>query len=88
MAGDVTYFLAPDYEIASTTRDHRPGRAFASLTFHNFDPDDAVVEWPRYFEAPDEPLSAHERLTEGTWPRYVADFATTALACSSCRTRS
>ncbi|MFS8103457.1 hypothetical protein LFM09_40660 [Lentzea alba] len=74
MPSEITFFLAPDDETAALTRNSRPGRALRSLTFHGFDPDDAVVEWTRYFEAPGRQFADDERLSLGNWPRYVADF--------------
>lgn len=62
MAGDIVFFLASDDETAAATRNSQPGRAFISLTFHGFAPDDAVVEWARYFEVADD------------WPHFVAEF--------------
>ena len=72
MAADIAFFLAPDDETAAKTRLHGPGPALPSLTCHSFDPDDAVVEWERYFEAPSRDLPPLERLSTRDWPRYVA----------------
>lgn len=74
MPTDITFFLAPDDEAAAATRNSVPGRHLRSLTSHYFYPDDAVVSWSRYFDAPDQPFSSDERRLHGNWPRYVADI--------------
>ncbi|MPY58201.1 hypothetical protein [Streptomyces spongiae] len=72
MAIDIVFFLAPDDETAAETRPNGPGPALTSVTFHSFDPDDAVVEWELYFEAPCRELPPLEQLYKRDWPRYVA----------------
>lgn len=39
------FFVAPDDTSASLALWTGPGRAFESLSFGNFDPEEAVVEW-------------------------------------------
>jgi hypothetical protein len=41
----VKFFVAPDDTSASLALRTGPGRAFESLSFGNFDPEEAVVEW-------------------------------------------
>ena len=77
---DVVFFLAPDDETAAATRNSGPGRALRSLAFRFFDPDDAVVAWERYFEAPGQPLSGYDWMTDHTWPRYVAEMLNDGVA--------
>ncbi|MFI6875416.1 hypothetical protein ACIBL6_18445 [Streptomyces sp. NPDC050400] len=63
----VKFFVAPDDTSASLTLRGGPGRAFELLSFGNFDPEAAVIEW--------ECLSAggsFEELVEAGEPRTVA----------------
>ncbi|MFE9138502.1 hypothetical protein [Streptomyces sp. NPDC007355] len=41
----VRFFVAPDDTSAGLALQSGPGRAFESLSFGNFDPEEAVVEW-------------------------------------------
>lgn len=41
----VKFFVAPDDTSASLALQTGPGRAFESLSFGNFDPEEAVIEW-------------------------------------------
>ena len=72
MGIDIAFFLAPDDETAAATRPTGPGPAFASVTCHGFDPDDAVVEWDLYFEAPSPELPPLEQFHAREWPSWVA----------------
>jgi hypothetical protein len=72
MTTDVAFFLAPDDESAAAVRARGPGPAFAAVHCHHFDPDDAVVEWEMYFEAPSPELPPLRQLLARTWPTWVA----------------
>ncbi|MGW3327472.1 hypothetical protein [Streptomyces virginiae] len=45
MSTIITFFTAPDDTSAAATLPSGPGRAQESLSFGNFDPEEAVVEW-------------------------------------------
>ncbi|MFB7373122.1 hypothetical protein ACFC0D_25105 [Streptomyces sp. NPDC056222] len=67
MSSIVEFFVAPDDASAALALRTGPRRAFESLSFGNFDADEAVVEW--------ECLLAHgsfEELVEAGEPRSVA----------------
>ncbi|MFJ3673536.1 hypothetical protein ACIPSE_44525 [Streptomyces sp. NPDC090106] len=67
MSISVKFFVAPDDTSAGLVLQTGPGRAFESLSFRNFDSEDAVVEW--------ECLLADgsvEELVEAGEPRIVA----------------
>jgi hypothetical protein len=69
---DIAFFVAPDDDSAAAMRNRGPGEALAPLTCHDFDPEDATVEWAMYFEAPSaEPPSIEESYRRDR-PRYVA----------------
>jgi hypothetical protein len=72
MATDIVFFLAPDDASAAGTRLNGPGQVLTSLNCHDFDPDDAVVEWETYFDAPSLDLAPLEQLYERDWPCYIA----------------
>jgi hypothetical protein len=72
VATDIAFFLAPDNAAAAGTRLNGPGQALTSLNCHDFDPDDAVVEWEMYFDAPSRDLAPLEQLYERDWPCYIA----------------
>jgi hypothetical protein len=69
---DVVFFLAPDDETAAATRDRGPGPAFTSVTCHDFEADEAIVQWEMYFEAPARELPPVEQRYRTKWPRDVA----------------
>jgi hypothetical protein len=63
----VEFFVAPDDTSASLTLKTGPGRAFESLSFGNFDPEEAVVEWECLLVG-----GSFEELVEAGEPRIVA----------------
>ncbi|MFE5947121.1 hypothetical protein [Streptomyces sp. NPDC056480] len=63
----VKFFVAPDDTSASLTLQTGPGRAFESLSFGNFDPEEAVVEWECLMAD-----GSFEELVEAGEPRIVA----------------
>ncbi|MFH8837239.1 hypothetical protein [Streptomyces sp. NPDC017868] len=63
----VRFFAAPDDTSASLALQTGPGRAFESLSFGNFDPEEAVVEWECLLTG-----SSFEELVEAGEPRVVA----------------
>jgi len=92
----MTFFLAPDDVTAAETRLKGPGPALTALACRDIDPDDAVLEWEMYFEAPSRDLPPLKELYKRPQPRYVApiyndgigvfavsDRLTTALATAT-----
>ncbi|XIE81333.1 hypothetical protein AB6O49_32645 [Streptomyces sp. SBR177] len=63
----VGFFVAPDDTSASRALQTGPGRAFESLSFGNFDPEEAVVEWECLLAG-----GIFEELVETGEPRIVA----------------
>lgn len=61
------FFVAPDDTSASLTLNAGPGRAFESLSFGNFDPEEAVIEWECLLVG-----GSFEELVESGEPRIVA----------------
>ncbi|MEK2495595.1 hypothetical protein WN990_39280 [Kitasatospora purpeofusca] len=45
MSGIVEFFVAPSREVASAVVGSGPGEVFDSLTFGNFDAEEALIEW-------------------------------------------
>ncbi|MFJ5833619.1 hypothetical protein [Streptomyces sp. NPDC093089] len=68
MSTIVKFFVAPDDTSAGQALQTGPGRAFESLSFGNFDPDEAVVEWECLLAG-----GSFEELAEAGEPRIVAD---------------
>ncbi|MFF9500978.1 hypothetical protein [Streptomyces sp. NPDC014656] len=66
MSTIVKFFAAPDDASASLALRSGPGRAFESLSFGNFDPEEAVVEWECLL------AGGFEELVEAGEPRIVA----------------
>lgn len=60
------FFVAPDDTSASLTLQTGPGRAFESLSFGNFDPMEAVIEWECLLAG-----GSFEELVEADEPRVV-----------------
>ncbi|MCX4511129.1 hypothetical protein OHA27_12595 [Streptomyces sp. NBC_01619] len=63
----VKFFMAPDDTSAALTLATGPGRACESLSFGNFDPEEAVVEWECLLVG-----GSFEELVEAGEPRIVA----------------
>ncbi|MFG3304914.1 hypothetical protein [Streptomyces wuyuanensis] len=63
----VKFFVAPDDTSAAETLRAGPGRAFESLSFGNFDPEEAVVEWECLLVG-----GSFEELVEAGEPRVIA----------------
>ncbi|WP_324616784.1 hypothetical protein [Streptomyces sp. XY332] len=63
----VEFFVAPDDASAGLALRTGPGRAFESLSFGNFDPEEAVVEWECLLVG-----GNFEELVEAGEPRIVA----------------
>ncbi|RAS32613.1 hypothetical protein BCL80_104512 [Streptomyces avidinii] len=61
------FFVAPDDTSASLALQTGPGRAFESLSFGNFDPEEAVVEWECLLAD-----GSFEDLVEAGEPRIIA----------------
>ncbi len=61
------FFVAPDDTSASLALQTGPGRAFESLSFGNFDPEEAVVEWECLLSD-----GSFEDLVEAGEPRIIA----------------
>lgn len=61
------FFVAPDDTSASLALQSGPGRAFESLAFGNFDPEEAVLEWECLLAG-----GSFEELVEAGEPRIVA----------------
>ncbi|MEV7520165.1 hypothetical protein [Streptomyces sp. NPDC091371] len=67
MSTIVKFFVAPDDASAALVVRTGPGRAVASLSFGNVDPEEAVVEWECLFGG-----GSFEELLEAGEPRIVA----------------
>ncbi|WP_030554919.1 hypothetical protein [Streptomyces exfoliatus] len=67
MSNIVKFFVAPDDTSASLALQTGPGRVFESLSFGNFDPEEAVLEWECLLVG-----GSFEELVEGGEPRIVA----------------
>ncbi|MFD0272253.1 hypothetical protein ACFVGY_37685 [Streptomyces sp. NPDC127106] len=63
----VKFFVAPDDASAARVLQTGPGRAFESLSFGNFDPEEAVVEWEHLLVG-----ASFEELIEAGEPRVIA----------------
>ncbi|MDV9172275.1 hypothetical protein R6V09_19450 [Streptomyces sp. W16] len=64
----VEFFAAPDDASAALVLQTGPRRTFESLSFGNFDPEEAVVEWECLLAD-----GSFEELVEAGEPRIVAD---------------
>ncbi|MFC9269622.1 hypothetical protein ACFTXJ_17840 [Streptomyces zhihengii] len=67
MSTIVKFFMAPNDTSASLDLQSGPGRAFESLSFGNFDPEEAVLEWECLLAG-----GTFEELLEADEPRIVA----------------
>ncbi|MEU7074032.1 hypothetical protein [Streptomyces narbonensis] len=63
----VKFFVAPDDTSAGLALKTGPGRAFESLSFGNFDPEEAVIEWECLLAG-----GSFEELVDAGEPRIVA----------------
>ncbi|WP_316784925.1 hypothetical protein [Streptomyces sasae] len=63
----VEFFAAPDDTSSALALQSGPGRAFESLSFGNFDPEEAVIEWECLLVG-----GSFEELVEASEPRIVA----------------
>ncbi|MFI1919880.1 hypothetical protein [Nocardia sp. NPDC020380] len=72
--GTIAFFIAPNDQAAAGTRSRGPGTNYPSVACQDFDPDDAVVEWDMYFEAPSAELPPLEALYTRPWPIWVAEI--------------
>ncbi|MDF6060511.1 MULTISPECIES: hypothetical protein [Streptomyces] len=63
----VKFFVAPDDTSAGLALQTGPERAFGSLSFGNFDPEEAVVEWECLLAG-----GSFEELVEAGEPRIIA----------------
>ncbi|MFF4078203.1 hypothetical protein ACFYZN_02220 [Streptomyces sp. NPDC001777] len=63
----VEFFVAPDDASAALVLPTGPRRAFESLSFGNFDPEEAVIEWECLLAG-----GSFEELVEAGEPRVVA----------------
>ncbi|MFD3665750.1 hypothetical protein ACFWVF_34960 [Streptomyces sp. NPDC058659] len=63
----VKFFVAPDDTSAGLSLQTGPGQAFESLSFGNFDPEEAVIEWECLMAG-----GSYEELVEAGEPRIVA----------------
>ncbi|MFD9044881.1 hypothetical protein [Streptomyces bottropensis] len=68
MSTVVEFFLAPDDTAAGAALPAGPRGAYESLSFGNFDPEEAVIEWECLLTG-----STFEELVEAGEPRAVAD---------------
>lgn len=78
----VEFFAAPDDASAALVLRTGPRRAFESLSFGNFDPGEAVVEWECLFAG-----ASFDQLVEADEPRLVAgqdDDGCVVFAISPC----
>ncbi|MFD4694508.1 hypothetical protein [Streptomyces sp. NPDC058463] len=67
MSTIIEFFAAPDDASAALALQTGPRRTFESLSFGNFDPEEAVVEWECLFAG-----GSFEELVEAGEPRLVA----------------
>ncbi|MEW2255537.1 hypothetical protein [Streptomyces sp. NPDC047869] len=67
MSTIVKFFVAPDDTSAALTLQTGPERAFESLSFGSFDPEEAVLEWECLLAG-----GSFEELVEAGEPRVVA----------------
>ncbi|SEC20763.1 hypothetical protein SAMN05216489_00157 [Streptomyces sp. 3213] len=68
MSISIEFFVAPDDASAARVLETGPRRTYESLSFGNFDPEEAVVEWECLFSG-----GSFEELVEAGEPRIVAD---------------
>jgi hypothetical protein len=64
----VEFFVAPDDTSAAGALQRGPGRAFESLSFGNFDVEEAVVEWECLLVG-----GSFDELVDAGEPRFVAE---------------
>ncbi|MFD8509505.1 hypothetical protein ACFV2L_43365 [Streptomyces sp. NPDC059687] len=64
----IKFFVAPDNEAAAAVARGGPDRVFDSLTFGNFDAEEALIEWEIIFTG-----RSFEELVAADEPEFVAD---------------
>ncbi|MEU5656808.1 hypothetical protein ABZ802_14450 [Streptomyces sp. NPDC047737] len=67
MSTIIEFFAAPDDASAARVLRTGPHRVFASLSFGNFDPEEAVIEWECLLAG-----GSFEELVDAGEPRFVA----------------
>ncbi|MFF0387244.1 hypothetical protein ACFYS8_00960 [Kitasatospora sp. NPDC004615] len=72
----ITFFTAPDDTSAAAVLPTGPGRAFESVSFGGFDPEEAAVEWEHLLTGADP-----EELLDADEPRTVADHGDGDSGC-------
>ncbi|MGX1806304.1 hypothetical protein ACWIGI_11365 [Nocardia sp. NPDC055321] len=70
----IAFFVAPDDRTAAAIRSRGPGTDFPVFECHDFDADDAVVEWELYFEASAAEPIPLEQYYQRPWPIWVAEI--------------
>lgn len=64
--------MPPDDDTAAATRNKGPGGSADATDLSDFYPEDAVIEWAMYFDAPSAELPPIEEFYERDGPRHVA----------------
>jgi hypothetical protein len=64
----IKFFVAPGHEAAAATAERGPDGVFESLTFGNFDVEEALIEWESIFTG-----RSFEELVDDDVPETVAD---------------
>ncbi|MGR3873002.1 hypothetical protein ACUXZZ_31150 [Streptomyces graminifolii] len=64
----ITFFAAPNHEAAAEVAEGGPGGVFESLSYGNFDAEEALIEWEGIFTG-----RSFEELVAADVPEVVAD---------------
>ncbi|WP_369387142.1 hypothetical protein AB5J72_05630 [Streptomyces sp. CG1] len=64
----IKFFVAPDHDAAAAVVEGGPDGVFESLTFGNFDAEEALIEWESIFTG-----RSFEELVAADEPEFVAD---------------
>ncbi|WP_377271649.1 hypothetical protein [Peterkaempfera sp. SMS 1(5)a] len=64
----IKFFVAPDHEAAAAVAEGGPDEVFESLTFGNFDVEEALIEWESIFTG-----RSFEEVLDDDVPETVAD---------------
>ncbi|MET9079180.1 hypothetical protein ABZX95_45365 [Streptomyces sp. NPDC004232] len=64
----IKFFVAPDHDAAAAVVEAGPDGVFESLTFGNFDAEEALIEWESIFTG-----RSFEELVAADEPEFVAD---------------